>query len=318
MSKFDSDFAIFGTLATDMLNGGNIGAALFTYANSACIDLYGDLRGKTTLEVISEIAQNREEGIGLVRHLAKEGTLSFEGVLSGKFVKYHTRIVRHGESGAEPSEQFIQAGITDITESVTLKSLLYGSSEALKRAARAADEDTGRHVVRINQYAKHLASLFDCSESFVEDISQFAQLHDIGKIKVSEIIRLPRKLTDEEFEKIKKHTLYGGKMVEGLAGLDMAYNIALEHHERWDGSGYPYGKCQKEIALEARIVNIADVFDALVSERPYKPAFTYETAFQIISEGDGRVMPTHFDPELLPMFLMHYDEFADLHRELKG
>ena len=113
------------------------------------------------------------------------------------------------------------------------------------------------------------------------DISRFAQLHDIGKINVGEIIRLPRKLTNDEFNCVKKHTTYGGEMVAGLTGLEMAFNITLEHHEKWDGSGYPNGKKGDEISFEARIVAIADVFDALVSARPYKEAFSYNKAFQI-------------------------------------
>ena len=186
--------------------------------------------------------------------------LSFEGNLTGKIIKYHSRIIDRRDEGSMMTNRFIQVGITDITESVILKKLLYGTSEALKRAAKAADEDTGEHVARINRYAGLLASLNECEKKFVEDISQFAQLHDIGKINVAEIIRLPRKLTDEEFNSMKKHTLYGGEMVAGLDGLEMAFNIALEHHEKWDGSGYPEGKKKDEVSLEARIVAIADVF----------------------------------------------------------
>ncbi|NQT63788.1 MAG: HD domain-containing protein [Candidatus Marinimicrobia bacterium] len=218
-----------------------------------------------------------------------------------------------GECGIN---QFVQVGITDISEIVSLKSQLYDTSEALKRAARAADEDTGTHVARINQYSGLLARLMGRDDKFVEDISQFAQLHDIGKIKVADTIRLPRKLTPDEVEKMRMHTTYGGDMVAGLTGLEMAYNIALEHHERWDGTGYPAGKKQKEISLEARIVAIADVFDALVSSRPYKKAFTYEHTYTILEKGDGRVMPDHFDPDVLALFLKHFDQFVGLHKGL--
>jgi HD-GYP domain-containing protein (c-di-GMP phosphodiesterase class II) len=162
-----------------------------------------------------------------------------------------------------------------------------------------------------------LARLFEADNKFVEDISKFAQLHDIGKIKVAEIIRLPRKLKIDEFNFMKKHSISGAEMVAGLDGLEMAYYIALEHHEKWDGSGYPKGKKKDEISLEARIVAIADVFDALVSARPYKNAFDYNRTFDIFVKGDGRVMPSHFDPELLHIFLEHYDAFVELHKQLK-
>lgn len=149
-------------------------------------------------------------------------------------------------------------------------------------------------------------------------IGTFAQLHDIGKIKIAEIIRVPRKLTATEFEAVKKHPSSGGKIVKGLDGLEMAYDIIMDHHEKWDGSGYPQGKRGEEIALAARIVAIVDVFDALVSARPYKESFDYETARTIIASGDGRVMPNHFDPQLLQVFLENFDLFVDIHRKMKS
>ena len=203
----------------------------------------------------------------------------------------------------------------DITNSVTLKGMLYGTSEALKRAAMAADEDTGLHVVRINHYARALAGFAGADLSFQADISRFAQLHDIGKIHVAEIIRLPRELTPEEFALIKKHSIYGAEIVENLEGLEMAYNIALDHHEKWDGTGYPQGKSGDEVSLEGRIVAIADVFDALVSERSHKPAFSYKKTQEIMGKGDGRTLPEQFDPDLLAMFLQNYDTFVGIHRE---
>jgi HD-GYP domain-containing protein (c-di-GMP phosphodiesterase class II) len=169
----------------------------------------------------------------------------------------------------------------------------------------------------LNRYSELLARLFEAENKFIEDISEFAQLHDIGKINVAEIIKLPRKLTSDEFNFMKKHTTYGAEMVAGLDGLEMAYYMALEHHEKWDGSGYPKGKKKDDISLEARIVAIADVFDALVSARPYKDAFDYKKTFEIFKKGDGRVMPSHFDPELLHLFLEHYDEFVELHKQLE-
>ena len=257
-----------------------------------------------------------ELGQVLLDKFIAEGQVSFEGKLARKFVKFHSRIIDCRDDGACAINKYIQAGITDITESIILKKILYGTSEVLKRAAEAADEDTGQHVVRINRYSKLLAKLIGCETKFVEDISQFAQLHDIGKIKVAEIIRLPRKLTEDEFNLVKKHTIYGGEMVAGLDGLEMPYNISLDHHEKWDGSGYPKGKKGDQISLAGRIVAITDVFDALVSLRPYKEAFDYNKTNEIFRKGDGRVMPSHFDPKLHQLFLSHYDGFVKVHKQL--
>jgi len=315
--KFDPDFAIFGTFAAELQEGVALGDARISYANQACIDLYGDLRGQTISQVITRVSKGISNAPELLRKLAVHGELEIEGRLAGKYIKYHSRLMDCRDNEACTYHQFIQVGITNITEMVVLKSLLYDTSEALKRAAKAADEDTGSHVARINEYSGLLAKLLQCEQKFIDDISRFAQLHDIGKIKVAETIRLPRKLTSAEIVTMKKHTIYGGEIVAGLTGLEMAFNIASEHHERWDGTGYPVGKKAEEISKEARIVAIADVFDALVSTRPYKPAFDYETTREIFVQGDGRVMPEHFDPQMLEVFLKNYDQFVILHQELK-
>jgi putative two-component system response regulator len=142
---------------------------------------------------------------------------------------------------------------------------------------------------------------------------QSAQLHDVGKIAVKDSILLkPGRLTAEEFEEIKKHTVVAEKFIEGLkknttdqSFLEYAKIFATTHHEKWDGSGYPKGLKGEEIPLEGRLMAIADVYDALVSERPYKKAFAHEEAVNIISQGRG----THFDPVLDDVFLEVADEF---------
>ena len=317
MAKFDADYAIFGTYAADIIDNVGIGDAMINYVNPAGESLFGDQKNVSISELIAKVSGNEVESEILLKQLEKDGELTFEGQLAGKFVKYHSRVIDCRNDNACDVNQFVQVGITDISEIVSLKSLLYDTSEALKRAAKAADEDTGAHVARINLYSGLMANLMNCEKKFIEDISQFAQLHDIGKIKVADTIRLPRKLTPDEIVAMKMHTTYGGEMVAGLSGLEMAFNIASEHHERWDGTGYPEGKKEREISLEARIVAIADVFDALVSSRPYKEAFSYERTYEILSKGDGRVMPGHFDPDILPLFLIHYNKFVDLHKSLQ-
>lgn len=314
MVKFDPDYSIFGTLAGNVQPDKPVENTEVSYANEAYITLYGDPVGKTFFELFEEICPDKHTAEKLFHELINNKQISFEGGLAGKTVKYHSKVVDHHQDSSGECTCFIQAGITDITESVILKKLLYGTSEALKRAAEAADDDTGQHIARINKYSEHLSSLTGKPKQFIEEISKFAQLHDIGKIKIAQIIRLPRKLTDQEFEEVKRHPRYGGEMVKGLDGLSMAYDIIIDHHERWDGSGYPGGKKEDEISIAGRIVAIVDVFDALVSERPYKKAFSYKKALSIFKDGDGRVMPTHFDPGYLRKFLNNYDEFVEIHQ----
>ncbi len=142
-----------------------------------------------------------------------------------------------------------------------------------------------------------------------------APLHDVGKIVVSDkILKKPGKLTPEEFEKIKKHASAGGKVIrqilKGITDedyIEFASDIATAHHEKWDGSGYPNNLSGEDIPLSARIMAIADVFDALISERCYKKAMPVDKAVSIIKEGAGK----HFDPKLVDVFVRHLDEFLD-------
>lgn len=317
MARFEPDFSIFGILAGDILPEVAIEQTRIDYTNKACIDNYGDLLGRTIADVFYEIVDSKEDCTALLSQFKDAGRITFEGKLNGKFIKFHSRIIDCREDDACAITQFIQGGITDITESVVLKKLLFGTSEALRRAAEAADDDTGRHISRINEYSKKLAELYTADDIFIENIASFAQLHDIGKIKIAEIIRVPRELTEKEFCEVKKHPEYGGKMVEGLAGLEMAYDIIIEHHEKWDGSGYPFGKKKEEISLAGRIVALVDAFDALVSERPYKRAYSYDETLEILTKGDDRVRPEHYDPKLLQLFLENYQEFVGIHRSMK-
>ena len=317
MAKFDPDFSIFGTLAGDITEGTPVEKTRVNYVNQACLDLYGDLRGREIASIFREISGEDEKARLLVGRFIEQGQISFEGKLVGKFVKFHSRIIDCHNDHACGITKFIQAGITNITEIVILKKLLYGTSEALKRAAEAADDDTGQHISRINAYSKQLAEFYGMDKTFIEDISRFAQLHDIGKIKIVEIIRLPRRLTTKERVEVKKHVHYGCLMVADLDGLEMAYDLILDHHERWDGSGYPAGKKGNEISLAGRIVAIVDVFDALVTARPYKESFDYNVARAIIEIGDNRVMPSNFDPQLLRLFFENYDSFIEIHQRMK-
>jgi HD-GYP domain-containing protein (c-di-GMP phosphodiesterase class II) len=144
------------------------------------------------------------------------------------------------------------------------------------------------------------------TDEFVQNVFHSAPLHDIGKIRISDtILNKPGKLTDEEFETMKLHTVYGREVIEKAkkASSDVSYlneaeNLSLYHHEKWNGKGYPRGLSGEDIPLSARIMAVADVFDALVSKRSYKEPFSFEKAMEIIQEGAG----SHFDPYIAAAF----------------
>ena len=169
------------------------------------------------------------------------------------------------------------------------------------------DNSTGGHIRRTSDCVRVFAGQLDLSEPFLEAVVKAAPMHDLGKIAVPDaILQKPGKFTDEEYEKMKSHSAEGAKIVEEvLSEVDdlefkkIAINVAHYHHEKWDGSGYPDHLYGEEIPLEARIMALADVFDALVSKRCYKDSFSYDKAFQIIKESLG----THFDPELGKQFI---------------
>ena len=203
-----------------------------------------------------------------------------------------------------------------------------GTILGLARLAEYRDEDTGFHLERIREYSRCLAAyLIDYPEyrhyithEYIDDLYQSSILHDIGKVWVKDIVLLKTgRLSEEEFEHMKQHTTKGGDIIRDIEGqvgtpayLELGRKIAYSHHEKWDGSGYPEGLGGKDIPLSARIVAVADVYDALTSKRPYKKAFSHEKAVSIISEGRG----SHFDPELTDTFLEINREFNEIRLRL--
>ena len=173
--------------------------------------------------------------------------------------------------------------------------------QRLGRAAEYKDNETGHHVMRMSHYSQLIAQAMGKSERGGEKLLHAAPMHDIGKIGIPDAIMLkPGKLTDDEFDVMKTHPRIGAEILGNSTAelMVMAKNVALYHHEKWNGSGYPERLSGKDIPLEARIVALADVFDALTSERPYKRAWSVEEACEYIHDSRGE----HFDPEVVEAF----------------
>ena len=172
----------------------------------------------------------------------------------------------------------------------------------LGTAAEYRDEETGMHIFRMSQYCRLIALAAGFSQEEADLLLQAAPMHDVGKIGIPDRILLkPGKLDPEEWQIMKTHTTIGAKIIGNHPSklLKLAHEIALSHHEKWDGTGYPQGLVGEEISLAGRVVMLADVFDALTSERPYKKAWSEEKAVAEINQGSG----THFDPQLVQAFM---------------
>ena len=186
----------------------------------------------------------------------------------------------------------------------------------LGRAAESRDLETGMHIRRISEMSKELAILHRLSADECEIVRHASPLHDVGKIGIPDRILLkPGKLDAEEFQLMKMHAAIGGKILDNgdkFPVIRAGKIIALQHHERWDGKGYPYGLAGSEIHIYGRIVMVADIFDALTSERPYKKPFPLEKAFEIMQSDRG----VFFDPELLDLFMDNRDTFIRIKEEL--
>jgi putative two-component system response regulator len=196
---------------------------------------------------------------------------------------------------------------------------------SLSKLAESRDTETGAHLERMRCYAREAAKelalkpKYDAAidSAFVESIYFASPLHDIGKVGIPDQILLkPGKLTSEEFDIMKAHARIGGDTLKaadteagGNSYLGMGRDIAYYHHERWDGTGYPFGLGGEDIPIEARIVALGDVYDALRSKRPYKEPFSHEKARGIILEGRGN----HFDPEIVDAFLAREQQFTRIH-----
>ncbi len=188
----------------------------------------------------------------------------------------------------------------------------------LARAAEIYDEGTGNHIRRVNEYSYFLANTLGMDQAFCDEIQYSAQLHDLGKISVDPVVLgKAGPLSETERQEMDNHTIYGHRILSQSPQLAMAAEIALHHHEKWDGTGYPNALQGEAIPLSARITQIADIYDALRTARPYKPAFNHELARSIILSGDARIDSAgHFDPRLVEAFADTHADFDRIWREL--
>lgn len=247
-----------------------------------------------------------------------DGQLDLETLLHGPSddvlnAKMAFRSVHREQDGGTDAGQTLVA-ITNVTrdkerDTATRLEIF----DALNRTAEARDNETGLHMCRIGRYAAQVSREVGLPSAFCQEIERLAPFHDIGKVGVpDEILLAPRKLTAEEFEAIKTHTTIGNSILSGSPTLQMAAEIAMGHHERFDGSGYPQGVAGGSIPVAARIVAIVDVYDALRSRRPYKEPWTHEDAISTIAEGIG----THFCNIAGPAFLKAERTILEISEEL--
>jgi adenylate cyclase len=200
--------------------------------------------------------------------------------------------------------------------------------EAMAAVAETRDVECGAHIKRTQHYVKILADFLMnrgagslLTPDYIDLLFHSAPLHDVGKVGIPDVILFkPSKLTAEEFETMKLHSVYGQQIMKSAAKgsqdhefLDLAAEIALSHHEKWDGSGYPGGLAGEAIPLSGRIMALADVYDALTSVRRYKRSFSHEEAHRLIIESRG----THFDPLVVDAYLILEEEFVHISRKFK-
>ena len=227
---------------------------------------------------------------------------------------YHKQV----QNQKEILEEQVEERTKELQKTLLLaKKTEYEISVRLGRASEFRDLETGGHIKRMSHYSKLLAHLYGLDKEECELVLYAAPLHDIGKVGIPDSILLkPGRFEGNEFEIMKQHAALGAKMLESADEypvLKAGHIIALEHHEKWDGSGYPNGKSGKDIDLYARIITIADVFDALSSKRCYKEPMPLERVLEIMKQDSG----VHFDPELTELFLDNLDKFLEIKEKYK-
>lgn len=297
-----------------------------------------DMPGLDGFETIKIIKSNEKtKDIPIIFLTAKDDTGSeLEGLTLGAVdyitkpfsiplllqrVRIHVELVRQQKELIHYNENLSEM-VKEQTE--VIYELQQAIIHTLTELIEHRDGVTGAHVSRTKKYFQVLIEALQKSGYYQDDfleldinaLSESAPLHDIGKIAIPDtILKKPGKLTKKEFEEIKKHTLIGAEAIKNAMHmtrskdfLRSAETVVISHHEKWDGSGYPYGLAGNNIPIGGRVMAIVDVYDALVSERPYKRAYSHEEATEIILSESGK----HFDPTMIETFIEVSDQFYDI------
>jgi len=247
---------------------------------------------------LSALSEEKDEAKGLQLGAVDYITKPFSPALVKARIRNHLELKRHRDH----LEELVEARTFQLREAnEKIKRASLDTIYRLSRAAEYKDQDTGFHIKRMSHYAALLASKLALDDPTVESLIYAVPMHDVGKIGIPDRILLkPGKLDDNEFEIMKQHTLIGARILENSheGYIRLAEIIALTHHEKWDGSGYPNELKGPDIPLVGCITAIADVFDALMSKRPYKEPFPLDKSLHIIREGRG----SHFHPEVVDVF----------------
>ncbi len=274
----------------------------------------GSRNSASDLSPVSDSVRRRLEQLEDELALANAQTLRFARDLRKI---YSESKAKQNELGAASSQLTRYA--VDLRKTVSelrsanreLREAYQDTIQRLVMAAEYKDKDTGNHITRISRYSSFLADRSGMSRVDVENMPYAASMHDIGKIGIPDHILLKSgRLTVEEFDLMKTHTTIGANILGSSSAkvLNLAQHIALSHHEKWNGTGYPEKRKGEEIPLAARIVALVDTFDALTSNRPYKRAYPIDIACDIIKRERGR----HFDPDLVALFLDSADEILQI------
>ncbi len=252
--------------------------------------------GYRTRNVLSVPLFNRKgKVLGVFQAVNKK-----EGSFSKEDVELLSLLAKFASSAVETS--ILQTKIKEAYREAIMK---------LSHAAEYKDPETFNHIVRVGMFAKLMGEALGLDKQVCEDLMLAAPMHDVGKIGIPDAILQKRgKLTEEEWEVMKQHTIIGYNILKSSKSelLQMAALVALDHHEKWDGSGYPYGKKGEEISLWGRITSIADVFDALMSKRPYKDPWPLEKTVDYMKSQREKA----FDPEILDLFLENIDKVMEI------
>jgi putative two-component system response regulator len=321
----------------DVATAGNYDEALRQLENRQFDVILSDIRmpGKSGTDLLRHVRRHHPQiavilftgyaDIGLAVHSMQEGAydfilkpihleqvyLSIHNALEKRALKAEVRKYQKG------LEELVERRTRELREA--LRQLEASSLDTITRLSRAAemrDDETGNHVLRIRAYTAALCRELKLPREDIDHIYVASSMHDIGKIGIPDAILLkPGRLDPQEFEIMKGHALIGAKILQDAEGrmLQIAEIIARTHHEKWDGSGYPFNLVGEKIPIYGRIVALADVFDALTNKRCYKPAFDLDTSIEIIRKSSG----SHFDPDVVDAFMRIRDEFAAIRNEFR-